>query len=91
MRAIVNQSAKCERLDNPHIPHAGSAVVVYDIIRQNTLDVFFGLVKLSAFMNSRPEPSCLFSKWHVRGNPGVGYFEKQGMCEEFVKLFFDQI
>lgn len=80
-----------ERLDGTHIPHAGSAMVVYEIVCQNTWDRFFRFGKLSTSMDSRPEPPGLFSERLTHRKPGAGYFETKGMCEKFLELLFDRI
>ena len=65
--------------------------MVYDIVRQDTWDVFFGFIKVSAFTYPRPESSGLFSERLARGKPGTGYLEKEGMGEEFLELLLDYV
>ena len=36
MRDAVSQNAKYDKLDGAHIPYAGTTVVVYEVIRQDT-------------------------------------------------------
>ena len=66
-------------------------MMVYDIVRQNTRDMFFGLIEPSTFMNCNPEPGGLFSEWYPLEKHGAGYFEKKGGCEKFLELSFDNI
>ena len=90
MRATVSPIVQRERFD-AHIPQASPTVVVYDIVRQNTWNLFFGFTKFPTPMVFHPEPSGLLSKWHATWEPDTGYFKKEGMRDELLDFLSDYV